>query len=836
VRSGPALLPSRRDPASRMSSETTAAPSSIRERRQRTRARRRRRSLEPPPQLWAKVLVGVHVALAPLLLAGRLPVGRRHQRGLERDPLVRGGPQRPSAAAAVVSGHGGAPGLGAVTVLQTVPLPIALVQALSPLAADDALHVAAMLGDPAPSWVPLSRDPGRTRLSMLLGLNVICTVLALSLLVERQRPRGFMRAIALACSVVVVVSLGHAALGATTVFGVYQPVVGGRVFGPIINVNHLSAFAALTTLLCLGLGIQEEPGARKSLALFAATMAASPRAPDYVARRRAQPVHRHGHRGAALTPCRRAHGDRAEARPRRPRGRRSVGLGFCSSACARRTGLNDIERLDLLRRSGELALDHWIAGAGRGAFEPAFMYRSTFLARYTHPENILIQYATEFGMPVTALAIALFARGTWSALRTSQTSAAARRGRARHALPARPLRLCARAPRRRRPAAACAGIAWTRAHAARKSAYYVWGIATLAALGVAALVVRLPVDDPLTIARPAPGRLALHRSARRDRTRSRHAPSRRRPADGVARARLRRARLAACGSLAEPQHVPRTRVGRAPPAGGALARPHGSPGPGLDRGARGGPVACWARAPLRSARVLARDADVEHIRRASVDAESLAETLARARACAGVSADFRAALDALLVAEGTDDFGAHARHLTALARTQPSEARAAAEALRAAHPEDPAAIAVWMDILILVDPAAALAAREQPEPARTARAGTWCGWPVKPETAKWWTTSCGSCAGTQPGRAARWRASTPVTDKSWSTSGTPRRASRSSAPPSTSTRAAQERPSCSRSRSGTVASAWLAPHHSTCAAKYGRESPQCRSAEQQVSR
>ena len=75
VRSGPALLPSRRDPASRMSSETTAAPSSIRERRQRTRARRRRRSLEPPPQLWAKVLVGVHVALAPLILAGAFSWG-----------------------------------------------------------------------------------------------------------------------------------------------------------------------------------------------------------------------------------------------------------------------------------------------------------------------------------------------------------------------------------------------------------------------------------------------------------------------------------------------------------------------------------------------------------------------------------------------------------------------------------------------------------------------------------------------------------------------------------------------------------------------------------------
>jgi hypothetical protein len=653
--------------------------------------------------------------------------------------------------------------LGAVTVLQTVPLPIALVQALSPLAADDALHVAAMLGDPAPSWVPLSRDPGRTRLSMLLGLNVICTVLALSLLVERQRPRGFMRAIALACSVVVVVSLGHAALGATTVFGVYQPVVGGRVFGPIINVNHLSAFAALTTLLCLGLGIQEEAGRAQEHGALRCHHGRLPRAPDYVPRRRAQPADRHRHRGAAVTSCRRTRRDRAEARPRGPRDRRSGRLGLLLFRVRETQGLNDIERLDLLRRGGELALDHWIAGAGRGAFEPAFMYRSTFLARYTHPENILIQYGTEFGIPVTVLAIAWFARGTFSALRTSQTSAALGAGVLVMLFLHDLFDFALELPGVAVPAAACAGIAWTRAHAARKSAYYVWGIATLAALGVAALVARLPVDDPATTrARLQAGSLSTA-AARGDRARSRHAPSRRRPADGVARSRIRGARLAACGPLAQPQHVLGTRVGRAASARGALADPHGTPRPSLDRGARGGPVAPGAGTPALC-EVLARDADVEHIRRASVDAESLAETVARARACAGVSADFRVALDALLVAEGTDDFGAHARHLTAMARTQPSDARAAAEALRAAHPEDPAAIAVWMDILILVDPAAALAARDQPSLPDSTR------WNLvrlasRPETAKWSTTSCGSCAVTQRGRAARSRPSTPVTDE-----------------------------------------------------------------------
>ncbi|MBK8592066.1 MAG: O-antigen ligase family protein [Sandaracinaceae bacterium] len=657
--------------------------------------------------------MGVHVALAPLMLAGAFSWGLATSAvssvillfAVVLSDRARPLPWSPGMAALLA--------LGAVTVLQTVPLPIALVQALSPLAADDALHVAAMLGDPAPSWVPLSRDPGRTRLSMLLGLNVICTVLALSLLVERQRPRGFMRAIALACSVVVVVSLGHAALGATTVFGVYQPVVGGRVFGPIINVNHLSAFAALTTLLCLGLGIQEEPGARKSMALFAATMAACL---ALLTTSRGGALSLLIATGIAVQLSRRA-GARVEIVQKLVLGAlviaALVGLGLLLFRVRETQGLNDIERLDLLRRGGELALDHWIAGAGRGAFEPAFMYRSTFLARYTHPENILIQYGTEFGIPVTVLAIAWFARGTFSALRTSQTSAALGAGVLVMLFLHDLFDFALELPGVAVPAAACAGIAWTRAHAARKSAYYVWGIATLAALGVAALVVRLPVDDPATTrARLQAGSLSTAALAEIEReVATLH------PADGLLTASLGHA-YAERGSPRAGRWLNRSMY-LAP----EWAEPHrlaalwlvrmGRPDQALIEVREADRLHAGAGTPALC-EVLARDADVEHIRRASVDAESLAETVARARACAGVSADFRVALDALLVAEGTDDFGAHARHLTAMARTQPSDARAAAEALRAAHPEDPAAIAVWMDILILVDPAAALAARDQP--------------------------------------------------------------------------------------------------------------------------
>lgn len=656
--------------------------------------------------------MGIHVALAPMLLAGAPPWAAATSAVssvillfvVVLSDRARPLPWSPGMAALLA--------VGAVTVLHTVPLPIELVQFLSPLAADDAVHMAAMLGDPAPSWVPLSRDPGRTRMSMLLAANVICTVLAMSLLVERQRPRGFTRTIAFACSLVVVVSLAHAAVGATKVFGVYEPVIGGRVFGPIINVNHRSAFAALTALLCLGLGIQEEPGVRKSLALFAATMAGCL---ALLTTSRGGALSLLIAIGVAVVLSRRA-GARVEVVQKLVLVALTiaglVGLGIVLIRVRSMEGLNDIERLDLLRRGGELTLDHWMAGAGRGAFEPAYTYRSSFLARYTHPENILLQYASEFGLPIAALAIVWFARGTLKALRASQTSAALCAGVLVMLFLHDFFDFALELPGVAVPAAACAGIAWTRTHESRKSAYYVWAIAAVAALGVATLVVRLPVDDPASMrARLTAGSLSGAALAEIEReVATLH------PADAQLTVLLGHA-YAERGSLRAGRWLNRTMY-LAP----AWAEPHRLAAVWLVRMGRADQALIEVReadrlhpgsGTLALCEVLAGEADVESVRRARVDDETLDATVARARACPGVTAAFHAALDAMLVAEGSDDFAAHARHFGAMASTQPAEARAGAEALRRAHPNDPAAVAAWLDILILVDPAAALAARDQ---------------------------------------------------------------------------------------------------------------------------
>lgn len=664
--------------------------------------------------------MGVHVALAPMLFAGAFPWAAAVSAvssvillfAVVLSDRARPLPWSPGMAAVLA--------VGAVIVLQTVPLPIALVQALSPLAADDAVHLAAMLGEPAPSWIPLSRDPGRTRLSLLLAINVTCTVLAMSLLVERQRPRGFIRTIAFACSVVVVISLAHAAVGATKVFGLYQPFVGGRVYGPIINLNHRGAFAALTALLCLGLGLQEEAGLRKSLALFAGALAVSL---AVVSNSRGGALSMLVAVGLAVYLSRRA-GARMEVLAKTV----TVALvlatigaaGFMIYRMWDMTALNDIERVDLFQRSSELVLDHWVAGAGRGAFEPAYMYRSTFLARYTHPENVFLQYGSELGLPVTVLALGLFARSTWKAIRTSHTSTTLSAGVLvmlfLHDFFDFSLELAGVAV----PAAACAGIAWTRSHEARTNAHFVWGIACLAALGVTALIVRLPVDDPAALR----ARLQAEALTNAQLTEIEHDIARLHPADGFLTGLV--------GHAYAERSAPRAGrwLNRAMYLAPGWAEPHRLAAIWLVRMGRSDQALSEVREAdrLRAGagtaalcEVLAGDPDIARIRRASVDAESLTETLTRVRSCPGVDPAFTLAIDGLLVEEGTTDFGAHARYLTALARTEPEEARRRAEALHAAHPEEPAATAVWVDILVLVDPAAALlAARDQPSlPAST---------------------------------------------------------------------------------------------------------------------
>ncbi len=656
-------------------------------------------------------MVGVHVGLAPLLLAGSPPWAAATSAAtavllLSAVVIADRGrplPWSPGVAALLL--------LGAATLLQITPLPLALVQWLSPMAADDALQVAALLGDSAPRWVSLSRDPGRTRMSLMLGINVLATTLALGLLVERHRPRGFLRAIAATCSVVVLISMGHAALGATSVFGLYTPIVGSRTLGPIINLNHLGGFAALTTLLCLGLALKEDHRTRKTMAFMAAAAAVGLGLLTFS-------------RGAALSVLLAAGlalvvtKERSTPLARNQKaliaGVLALGLAAIAAIAAgvhQSAGLNDTERLDLLRRGAELALDYPWSGVGRGAFEPAFLYRSSFLARYTHPENVLLQYAIEFGLPLTLLALALFARSTWRALRSRQTSASIAAAALVVAFAHDLFDFALELPGVAVPAAACAGIAWTRSHEARKPAFWVWLIAAGSALALAALIVRLPQDDPAQVR----ARLEADTLTPADLAELERDVLLYHPADAWLTSRLGHA-YAVRGERRAGRWLSRTMY-LAP----AWADPHALAAAWLIRLGRPDQALLEVREAERRkpgsgigalCGVLRGEVDIDRIRRASVDPDTLGPMLERVRRCGG-SAEFRAQLDAAMVADGSADAATHARHLVRLAASSPDAALAQAVALRDARPEDPPAVEAWLNVLLAVDPVAALAERER---------------------------------------------------------------------------------------------------------------------------
>src|SRR5262249_5920695 len=70
----------------------------------------------------------------------------------------------------------------------------------------------------------------------------------------------------------------------------------------------------------------------------------------------------------------------------------------------------NIEKIDVMRKVAPLALDHPLFGVGRGAFEsvfPAYHFGAANVV-YAHPENFVVQWIAEWGIPVGLLALLAF--------------------------------------------------------------------------------------------------------------------------------------------------------------------------------------------------------------------------------------------------------------------------------------------------------------------------------------------------------------------------------------------------------------------------------------------
>jgi tetratricopeptide (TPR) repeat protein len=331
--------------------------------------------------------------------------------------------------------------LAAYSALQATPLPSWVVERLTPRTAELWSSAHQLLGRQTPRWLTLSLEPVASRLEAIKWASYgIAFALAAGLASARRRgeagapwPQDLGVRIAFVSAIAVaVVTLLHRLLGATHVYGFYRPVgeFSRASIGPLMNPNNLAGYLNFGVFCGLGLGLaQRSNGARAVVALGIALLLGA--------------AIESGSRGglvalvlgmAAFLPLALLMTRARSARP-------AVALTF--SVVLLGSGLallaigpdfvshfsdKSLRKLAMASWVVPMLRDHTWLGIGRGAFEAVFQqYRiGENNLIYSHPENFLVQWASEWGLPVSVVAFgalgwllrprALGARGSSAAL------------------------------------------------------------------------------------------------------------------------------------------------------------------------------------------------------------------------------------------------------------------------------------------------------------------------------------------------------------------------------------------------------------------------------------
>lgn len=306
--------------------------------------------------------------------------------------------------------------LSVVCLLQSVPLPRDWLEALSPQAADLWSQALRPLDAAPPERASLSLAPRR---GVIEALKFACYALVFGISAQLSRQLDMWRMAAIAFGAALSVSFvtaAHRLIGAEALYGAYQPLDAQSV-APLLNANSRAgylnlgffcglglllrsgtrpysaliglglAFVAAEILLCLSMG------ATGCLATGLLLVLLLPRKDG----RRRQPFELSRWAQAGMLLC--------------------IGLGATIMALVagsrRGLGLDDqsLEKLELASKSAQLALDYWRFGIGRGAFGSMFAeYQGIGEHRiFEHAENLPLQWAAEWGIPVTVAALAALA-------------------------------------------------------------------------------------------------------------------------------------------------------------------------------------------------------------------------------------------------------------------------------------------------------------------------------------------------------------------------------------------------------------------------------------------
>ena len=299
--------------------------------------------------------------------------------------------------------------------LQLVPLPPGLLAVLSPEAAGLRDFVLVPLGLDGPR--PLSMDPPATWRELARHLAYLLTfVAAVQVCRSGRARRRLLSTLAFTGAALAVGGLLHALLGLDTLFGVIAFVhARPPLVTPFGNPNHLAAFLGLSATVSLGLALSSEGRTRAVPYVLASVL---------------------GGTGVLLSLSRGGiaffvFGMLAFALLWVRSWRRGSRVVLCLLAVLAVGGqlasehlAAELETADSVEELRQSKLQQWPVlasvarahplGLGRGAFEAVFPRYQTrpVINTSTHPENAVLQLATEFGVPgLLLLAVMLWGFG-----------------------------------------------------------------------------------------------------------------------------------------------------------------------------------------------------------------------------------------------------------------------------------------------------------------------------------------------------------------------------------------------------------------------------------------
>jgi len=302
------------------------------------------------------------------------------------------------------------------TGLQLVPIGTTLITRLSADRAAPLRLIAAALGTDVPaSATAITFDPASTKLEVMKGCCLLCTFVACYLLAQRGHGRFLLGAIAASGAVMALVALGHAAVGAESVFGIYRwKQAAPHLPAPILNSNCLSGFMVLTAPVALALAAST-PDARERLAYSLAAFTTA--AVGVLA----------GSRGGTAAMAfallfsvlvirirptlRHERWQQASVAGLVVAGAVAVAVVVGAEPLFKSLNSGGYSKFSDVARAFGVAFDHRWLGVGRGAFSVAASPSISSVGRFVHAENFLATWTSEWGIPVACALLAVVALG-----------------------------------------------------------------------------------------------------------------------------------------------------------------------------------------------------------------------------------------------------------------------------------------------------------------------------------------------------------------------------------------------------------------------------------------